>query len=87
MASSMADTYSFDIPSCIRGHHIYHEVWTPTVGERRECIREMTNIVDRYAVGVYKSEQLIGHLPKKISIICLRHGGDLSCEVTRRRSY
>ncbi len=69
-SASMADTYSFDIPSCIRGHHIYHEVWTPTIGERLECRREMTNIVDRYAVCVYKSEQLIGQLSKKISIIC-----------------
>ena len=53
-------------------------------------VREVGNAVDRYAVAVYSDDNLVGHLPKKISIACslfLRHGGQISCWVTGRRRH
>ena len=40
----------FERPCCIRGYHIYHEVWTVAVGEEL-VVREPHNSHDRYAVA------------------------------------
>ena len=83
------DTSEIQIDSCIRGYHVYQTIWAPTIGEELNCRREMANIVDRYAIGVCKlDDTLVGHLPRKITTICLlflRHGGLISCRVTGRR--
>ena len=67
------DYYECSFPSCVRGHHIYKEIWEPTIGEKVKCIREWNNIVDRYAVAVAKEntrlQTVLGHLPRKISKI------------------
>ena len=58
-------------------------------GDELACRREVGNAVDRYAVAVYSDDNLVGHLPKKISIACslfLRHRGQISCQVTGRRT-
>ena len=77
-----------EMKSVVRGFHVYHTVWTPVLGE---CRREFGNVVDRYAVGVHKSDgSLVGHLPRNISTLCglfLRRGGSINCEVTGRRRY
>ena len=76
--------------SCVRGYHVYDTIWTAVVGEELVCIREPTNVTDRYAVGVQKDEVIIGHLPKRISKICslfLRRGGSITCTVTGGRRY
>ena len=62
-----------ELVSCVRGCHVYQAVWTPTIGDKLTCRREVGN-----AVAVYSDDNLVGHLPKKISIACslfLRHGG------------
>ena len=86
----MATVERMEITSFVRGYHIYSTVWTPTVGEELICKREVGNLVDRYAVGVYKqvNDALVGHLPRSISLLCslfLRHGGNIICRVTGRR--
>ena len=66
------------VESCVRGFHIYQDVWTPAVGEVLGCRRETTNTEDRYAVAVYKSEEVVGHVPRKISCLSaafIRRGG------------
>ena len=49
----------------------------------------MTNIVDKYAVRIYKpNDTLVGHLLGKLtttSSLFLWHGGQISCQVTVRR--
>ena len=78
------------LSSCIRGYHIYQSVWVPAIGELLECNREIRNAMDRYAVSVTKNNEIVGHLPKKISTLCslfLRRGGSISCEVTGSRRY
>ena len=76
--------------SCIRGFHVYQQVWSPAVGEIVSCERETTNRHDPFAVMVVKSRTTVGHLPRKISCTCsmfLRKGGLISCEVTGKRQY
>ena len=42
----------FERPCCIRGYHIYQEVWTAAVGEELVCERKPHNSHRRYAVAV-----------------------------------
>ena len=75
---------------CVRGYHIYRDVWTATDREVLTCQRESHNPKDRYAVAVKKDEITIGHLPRKVSCVCslfLRRGGSINCIVTGRRRY
>ena len=78
----------FVAPTCIRGYHIYRRIWSATIGKKLVCKREISNVVDRYAVTVLKDSTVVGHLPKKISKICslfLHCGGTITCEVTGNR--
>ena len=34
----------FKYESCIRGYHIYKDIWSSTVGEHLICEREMLNL-------------------------------------------
>ena len=45
--------------SCIRGHHIYKNIWNPAVGEVLVCEREPHNAADRYFVAITKGAFLI----------------------------
>ena len=76
--------------SCIRGYHVYDDIWIPSTGEKVDCYREERNVLDRYAVKVMKSDEIVGHLPKKISTLCslfIRRGGSIKCEVMGSRRY
>ena len=42
----------YEVDSCVRGYHVYQDIWTPLVGEEVDCKREEENIRDRYKVGV-----------------------------------
>ena len=75
---------------CIRGYHVYKEIWLAAIGKELECDREPQNSCDCYAVAVKKSGVVIGHLPRKLSRVCslfLRRGGVISCTVTGGRRY
>ena len=61
---------TFQKESCVRGYHIYRELWDAVVGEELECQRERGNATDMYAVAVIKDCTIVGHLPRKISRIC-----------------
>ncbi len=86
MESSAQDNETTTLSSCVRGHHIYKDIWDPVVGEKLDCCRECGNVQDRYAVAVvrtlvdpklkrrrHKTENAVttvGHLPRKISCVC-----------------
>ena len=75
---------------CVRGYHVYDEIWEAAVGEMLVCVREPRNAHDRYAVAVEKDGTVIGHLPKKVSRVCalfLKRGGSIHCTVTGKRRY
>ena len=76
--------------SCVHGFHVYQDIWTPVMGEILVCRRETTNVEDRYAVAVYKSEEVVGYVPRKISFLCaafIRRGGTIHCTVNASRRY
>ena len=82
---------SFTIDSCIRGYHVYKEVWNATFGEILICQTEFGNFHDPYAVAVLTSnDTIVGHVPRNISAVChffLRKNGNIICQVTGRRRY
>ena len=58
---------SFRIESSVRGHHVYKDQWTPSIGEEIQTTREL---YDSFAVAVTKEENTVGHVPREISRIC-----------------
>ena len=80
----IAKTMEFCMDSCIRGYHVYEEIWTAVFGELN-TEREIGNNVDQYAVAVKKdSGETVGHLPKKILQMCsmfIQEGGEILCIV------
>ena len=77
-----------EMRSCVRGYHVYKSIWTPVIGKELQCMRDVGNVIDRYAVGVYKNNILVGHVPQKIStlsLLFLRRGGLITCRITGRR--
>ena len=82
---------TFEIDSCIRGYHVYKEVWTSNGDAILSCRREVGNIHDPYAISmVNESGIVVGHVPRKISAVCslyLLRGGSINCKVTGSRRY
>ena len=80
----------YELRSYVRGHHVYHVVWTPFVGEILSLKREAQNRYDNRAVAVMKGEQLVGHVPRPISrqtFYFLSYAGNrVICTVTGRRT-
>jgi len=79
------------VESCVRGYHIYQEIWTPVIGEHLNCKRERDNTEDRYAVAVCKAEDVVvGHVPRTISCLCsafIRRGGVIDYIVEGARRF
>ena len=44
----------FHLSSCVRGYHVYKDVWTASAGAVLQCERESGNSQDPYAVAVQK---------------------------------
>ncbi len=41
----------YEVSSVIRGFHVYQRLWSPSLEEQLECLREAGNDKDRYAVA------------------------------------
>ena len=81
---------SIHLTSCIRGYHIYKEIWTPEIGEEGNCQREPGNREDPYAVAIKKGDSVVGHVPRNISCICslfIRRGGSIVSSVSGPRRH
>ena len=60
----------FDAP--IRGHHVYKEMWRPQKGDTLYCRKDNRPEAlefDKHAVGVFKEDILVGHVPVEVSRI------------------
>ena len=71
--------------SVLRVPHVQRTFGDAAVGEELLREREPLNAQDQYAVAVKREGIIIGHLPRKISRLCLlflRQGGVLLCTVT-----
>ena len=65
-------------------------MWDAAIGEDLPCVRELSNSVHNYAVAIVKDSQIVGHIPKKISMICsifIRRGGGVRCQVLGPRQF
>ena len=74
-----------EVESCVRGFHVYGDIWTPNVGDLLDCEQESGNLNDAYAVAIKNGVNVIGHVPRKLSAACslfLCLGGAMSCEIT-----
>ena len=64
--------YNIDFECAIREHHVYKSCWTPSVGVKLKCKkddREEALDYDSHAVGVFKGDLLVGHVPIEISAL------------------
>ena len=57
--AGVSTEFSFD--RVIRGHHVYKEVWTPSVEDVLLLVKEEANEHDHFAVSVIKDRFIIGH--------------------------
>ena len=74
------------ISSCVRGYHIYQELWKPRVGEKLACVLESTNIIDRYAVAVVKSQDHVNSIkPKKKNKKKVTNSSQLDIHIAKHR--
>ncbi len=81
---------SFRIESCVRGYHVYKDIWDASVGESLPCQRERGNRADPYAVAIIKGGVTVGHVPRKISSVCslfLRRNGVINICITGTRRF
>ena len=42
--------YEYERACCVRGYHVYQDIWEAAVGEVLECEREPRNVKDRIRV-------------------------------------
>ena len=47
-------TFNMEANSCVRGFHVYSDIWTPFVEETLACEQESGNLNDLYAVTIKK---------------------------------
>ena len=53
-----------NVDSYVRGFHVYQDIWTPIIGKVHLAYRRETT--NRYAIAVHKTEEVVGHVPRKI---------------------
>ena len=85
----MSGSVTFD--SCVRGYHVYKDLWNPCIGDTLLAKPEFGNLHDPYAVAVVTSnDTIVGHLPRNISTLChifLRRSGNIVVQITDKRKY
>ena len=59
--------YVFEFQSYVTGHHVYKDIWTPTLGEKLSTAAEPENHHEKYVVKVLKENEVVGHVPRDIS--------------------
>ena len=59
--------YVMDTCSCVRGYHVYKEIWETVVGERLISEREPEDQMDRNAVAIKNDGKILGLFPRKMS--------------------
>ena len=74
----------------IRGYHEYKSIWeNPSADDDLLCECEVGNAHDTHTVAVRKDiageNTTVRHIPRKISSICLRCGGEIQCIVNGHR--
>ena len=85
------ESVSIHIHSCVRGHHISQEFWSPIIGEQFYYEVEEDNAHDPYAVAIIGDNyRVLGHVPRIISAACslfLRKNGRIRCDISGARHH
>ena len=91
MTSKMATIdCEFVTDSMIRGYHIFRTIWDAVIGKSLQCVQEVGNVEDRYAVAIQRGDTVVGHLPQKISTLCslfIKHGSTINCTISGHCRY
>jgi len=69
-------------------HHLYKRTWAPRIGQMLTTYPEDSNPEGKRSVAVQLFEQTVGHMLKeefRVSWCFLKHGGQITFEVTERR--
>ena len=53
----------FEYSSLIQEHHVYKDIFTPTIGKILQCRREPDNDYDNFAVAIIENDTIVGHVP------------------------
>ena len=64
----VAIVMEYCVEAMVRGYHVYKDIWTAV---ELICWREPFNTADPFAVAVVKNGTAVGHVPRKISCVCL----------------
>ena len=64
---------------CVRGYHVYSEIWEAILGETLSCRRESTNVLDCSTVAVLKDYAFAKEAFHKVFSLFLRHRGSITC--------
>ena len=67
----------FCIDSCVRGYHVYSDIWGASVGEELPYEREDGNSADPFAVVIKRSGVIVCHIPRKICSVCSYFCGEM----------
>ena len=81
-------SYVFEFQSHVTGHHVYKDIWTPTLGEKLSTTAEPENHYDKYVVKVLKDNEVVGHVPSDILKYCtsaILCGRTTKCEIAGKR--
>ena len=62
--SSLNET---EIPSWIRGYHVYQDTWEIEIGEVLDLIHEPNKQHDNNAIAVIKDDNVVGHAPRALA--------------------
>ena len=87
---AMATVTTFSVEAMVRGYHVYKDIWAALVGEHLPCRRKTTILADHFAVAIMKGENVVGHIPRKISNACsifIIKGGSILCLTTGSRRF
>ena len=90
MARTSTITRCYSMDSVIRGHHVYKQIWQPSIGEELETVAEESNPNDSFAVAVTKESRVVGHLPRTYSRAFwhfINRGGTIKARITRAREF
>ena len=83
-------TYLFEFQRYVNGHHIYKNIWTPTLAEKLATTTEPENPYDKYAVKVLKESEVVGYIPRDLSKYynsALLPGGTVECVVIGKKTW
>ena len=85
--SRVQNLFSFN--SFVRGHHVYKDIWIPTLREILVCKREPNNEKDPNAVAIISDGGVVSHVPlnysRYINQFLEIESSSVSCEITGER--